>query len=197
MLIGGFQPFTLSDFPGRPAAIVFTQGCNFKCPYCHNRPLWPRLPVSPPVIDEPGLYSFLESRSGQLDGLVITGGEPTVHEDLQDFIRKIKSRGFRVKLDTNGSNPLMLEALLAEELLDYIAMDIKGPEERYSQLCGITVDLDPIRTSQRLIATSGVDHLFRTTFYRKMLTEDDIDHIRQTLPPGSPYIVQEYREVSG
>ena len=145
---------------------------------------------------EDDIYSFLDKRAGKLDGLVITGGEPTLHDDLRDFIKKVKSRGFRIKLDTNGSHPDVLEELISEDLLDYIAMDIKAPANLYDLLCGTPVEITLIRASQQLIASSGIEHHFRTTHYRKMLSGADIERIRQEIPPGSRYVVQECRDTT-
>ncbi|MGC9053845.1 MAG: anaerobic ribonucleoside-triphosphate reductase activating protein, partial [Candidatus Hydrogenedens sp.] len=126
MKIGGFQPFSLSDFPNCVSAIVFTQGCNFRCPFCHNPSLvLPELFLPP--IPEEALIAFLNERKGKLDGVVITGGEPTIQSDLMKFVSEIKGLGYKVKLDTNGSNPEILKELIENNLLDYVAMDVKAP----------------------------------------------------------------------
>ena len=194
MLIGGFQPFTLSDFPGRTAAIVFTQGCNFRCPYCHNRRLWPNAPhaVDPPTAEE--VLALLSKRRGYLRGLVITGGEPTLQTDLISFIREVKQLGMAVKLDTNGSRPNILEDLLVEALVDYIAMDVKAPWNKYALICGRGVDLSAIRQSIGIIAASVVPHHFRTTFFKTLLSQSDIEAIRNMLPPHSNFRIQPHRE---
>lgn len=197
MLIGGFQRFSLSDFPGRSAALVFTQGCNFRCPWCHNASLIPRTPRAEIAFSEDLILEFLASRAGMLDGLVITGGEPTVQPDLPDFARRIKSLGYEVKLDTNGSHPRMLSRLLVEGLVDYVAMDIKAPFGRYSALAGIETPTEAIAESISLIAGSGVGHEFRTTLVDGMLSESDIPAIRSLLPPGSKHRIQRYRNASG
>ena len=191
MNIGGFQPFTLSDFPGYPAAIIFTQGCNFRCPYCHNHSLWKSEPKTADL-EEAKVCSFLKQRIGRLEGIVITGGEPTIQPDLCNFIRRIKSLGFRVKLDTNGSNPIVLKKLIEQKLLDYIAMDIKAPEKKYDLICGLPVQMDNIRQSIDMIAGSSIDHHFRTTYFKKLLTQKDMQAIRKQTPPSSPYIIQHY-----
>ena len=194
MLIGGFQPFTLSDFPGRTAAIVFTQGCNFRCPYCHNRRLWPNAPhtVDPPTAEE--VLALLSKRRGYLRGLVITGGEPTLQTDLISFIREVKQLGMAVKLDTNGSRPNILEDLLVEALVDNIAMDVKAPWNKYALICGRGVDLSAIRQSIGIIAASLVPHHFRTTFFKTLLSQSDIEAIRNMLPPHSNLRIQPHRE---
>ena len=191
MLIGGFQSFTLSDYPGKPAAIIFTQGCNFKCPFCHNQHLL-RTPEHHSPSMEEGVLGFMEKYTGMLEGLVVTGGEPTLQPDLMGFVSVIKSLGFAVKLDTNGSAPQCLLELLENKLIDYIAMDVKAPCNKYDQLCGTAVDIACIRDSMDLIASSGIPHHFRTTYYPALLGEEDIQDVRKLVPEGSQYVVQRY-----
>jgi pyruvate formate lyase activating enzyme len=194
MLIGGVQAFTLADFPGRPAAIVFTQGCNFRCPCCHNRALWPLAPKERPWGGPEGLFGFLARRRGLLEGVVVTGGEPTLQPDLAAFLRRVKAMGLSVKLDTNGSRPGVIENLIKAHLIDAIAMDVKAPPDRYPSLCGLPVDTDAVARSIGLIAASGLPHHFRTTFDRTRLSPEDIAAIRNALPPGSPHRVQPCRD---
>jgi len=162
MIIGGFQPFTLSDFPGHVAAIVFTQGCNWRCPYCHNRSLLKTRRPEQELIPETHVFDILHRRRNELDGLVITGGEPTIQEDLPRFIHKVHRMGLAIKLDSNGSRPGVIGRLLEEGLLDYIAMDIKAPLDRYESVVGHPVDIGSIQTSIELVKNSGVPHEFRT-----------------------------------
>ena len=162
MKIGGFQPFTLTDYPGHVAAIVFAQGCNWRCPYCHNGQL---LPINRPkseLVPEAYVFDYLWKRRSQLDGLVITGGEPTIQEHLPRFIHKVRRMRLAIKLDTNGSRPGVIRRLLEEGLLDYIAMDIKAPLDRYESVVGHPVDIGPIQTSIELIKNGGIRHEFRT-----------------------------------
>jgi len=194
MLIGGFQPFTLSDYPGQSAAIVFTQGCNFRCPYCHNRSLWPRSITKPPTHTTEKVLEFMSYRQGRLSGVVITGGEPTLQGDLSEFLQKLKRMGFSVKLDTNGSRPDVVAALLADGLVDYIAMDIKAPLEKYTLLCGRPVDTDAICRSITVIADGGLPFHFRTTFYRPLLAENDLAALKKILPSHAKHLTQAYRE---
>ena len=198
MLIGGFQKFTLSDFPGKSAAIIFTRGCNFRCPWCHNHelidPCIHNLPGENPPPDSLSIVRFLEKRAGLLDGVVITGGEPTIQDGLLDFIRMIRMIGYMVKLDTNGSRPEVLADLINEGLVDYFAMDIKAPFEKYSILAGKQVDLDSIRRSIELLAGSGIQHEFRTTHVPDLLSESDILDLSSLVPPGSNWKVQKYRK---
>jgi pyruvate formate lyase activating enzyme len=176
MKIGGLQKFSLIDYPGKICAIVFTQGCNFRCPYCHNPEL-----VDPrrygPVFPEDEVLSFMEKRRGKLDAISITGGEPTLQPDLENFIAAIKNLGFFVKLDTNGSNPEVVERLAERRLVDFWAMDVKGPLEKYSRIAGVSVDTANIQKSISLIIASDAEHEFRTTVVRSLLSSDDLARI--------------------
>lgn len=150
MVIGGLQKFSLIDYPHKISAIIFTIGCNFRCPFCHNPELVnPKL--YPEKIPEKGVLKFLESRREKLDAVVITGGEPSLHKDLYQFISKIKSMNFLVKLDTNGTNPHILSKLIKDNLLDYLAMDIKGSLDKYEEIAGIKVNLENIKESVKII----------------------------------------------
>ena len=190
MRIGGLQPVTASDFPGRMAAIVFTQGCNFHCPFCHNSTLLPM--DADTLLAEDAVLGFLEKRRNLLDGVVISGGEPCLQEDLAGFCRKVRAMGFAVKLDTNGSRPAVIATLLAENCVDFIAMDIKAPLSRLQELTGSSSHEPQIRRTISLIAASGVDHLFRTTDVRPLLSPEDHCSIRELVPPGSRHVVQPF-----
>lgn len=192
MKIGGLQRFSLSDFPGYAAAIVFTQGCNFRCPYCHNGALIGPEP-EPEAPSEEAVMRFLQSRRKQLDGVVISGGEPSIQPDLIDFARRVKSMGYRVKLDTNGSHPEVIARLLEEGLLDYIAMDIKAPLESYRRLAGVTVSMSALEESIALLSWSGIDHEFRTTDVAPLLRRADIAAIQGIVPRGSRHRLQPFR----
>lgn len=189
MKIGGLIKFTLIDFPGRPAAVVFTQGCNFRCRYCHNPELvYPHLFAEPVAMEE--IYSFLKRRQGTLEGVVVSGGEPTLHEDLPAFMADLKAMGYATKLDTNGTRPDMLRELLDKKLLDYIAMDIKAPLEKYSLITGVDFNPEVLKQSMDLIRQSGLEYEFRTTYDKEVLTDADISTITQRLN-GKNYRVQE------
>ena len=162
MIIGGFQPFTLSDFPGHVAAIVFTQGCNWRCPYCHNRSLLKMRRPEQELIPETHVFDLLHRRRNELDGLVITGGEPTIQEDLARFLHEVRRLGLAIKLDTNGSRPDVIGQLLDAGLLDYIAMDVKAPFDRYELITDCGVDTNALKTSIALLKNSGVSCEFRT-----------------------------------
>ncbi len=193
MRFGGFQPFTLSDFPGRTAAIAFTQGCNFRCPFCHNGALLPLLTPEENLVPEVVVLDHLRRRKGQLEGLVVTGGEPTLQPALPVFLRKVKAMGFPVKLDTNGSRPEMLKALLDEGLVDFVAMDVKAPLHKYELLTGVAAPTRAIEESIAAITWSGVEHLFRTTHVPGLLTSGDLQSIRSALSAGSVHVIQRFR----
>ena len=161
MKIVGIQKLTLLDYPGRVACTVFLNGCNFRCPYCHNAEL---LGDAEPVMSVEGLLAFLQKRRGILDGVCITGGEPTLHPELPELLRSIRALGFAVKLDTNGYRPEVLGALLGEGLLDYVAMDLKNGPQAYAQTVGLpAVDLERVGESIRLLLDSGTEFELRTT----------------------------------
>lgn len=199
MKIGGLQKFSLIDYPGKISAIVFTQGCNFRCPYCYNPELVePSLFVEP--LDENEIFAFLEKRRGRLDGVVITGGEPTLQPDLLDFICRVRDLGYPVKLDTNGSNPEILQSLLARGVLDYIAMDIKAPvssgrkgqESRYAAVTRSSVRDQDIRRSIEIIISSGIDHEFRTTVAGGCLQRGDYPKIGKAIKGAMKYALQKF-----
>lgn len=190
MVIGGIQRCSFSDYPGKVAAVLFTQGCNFRCPFCHNGSLLAQ--KGDTAHGEREVFDFLKLRQDRLGGVVITGGEPTVHIDLPRFIDKVKNLDFAVKLDTNGSHPEMVELLLKEELIDYIAMDIKAPLGKYDTLCGVDVDTQAIRRSISVISASKVPHHFRTTHVKSLLTESDIAELLALVPPDSKHITQPF-----
>ena len=195
MRIGGLQKFSFIDYPGKTAAIIFTQGCNFKCSYCHNPQLvYPSLfQVS---IPEEEIFAFLESRKNQLDGVVITGGEPTLQSDLTEFITKVKNMGFLIKLDTNGSNPKVLEQIIKQKLVNFIAMDIKAPFDKYNSVCCVPVNIDNIKLSINLIKKSGINFLFRTTYDKTKLFDKDIQTMTDFLNVADFYKIQKCNPVT-
>ncbi|OIO47385.1 MAG: anaerobic ribonucleoside-triphosphate reductase activating protein [Candidatus Portnoybacteria bacterium CG06_land_8_20_14_3_00_39_12] len=205
MLLGGLQKLSLIDYPGKLAAVVFTLGCNFRCGFCHNPELvLPALIKKQSRLAEADFFKFLRTRQGKIDGVVVTGGEPTLHQDLPDFISQIKKLGFLVKLDTNGSCPEMLRILLEQKLLDYIAMDIKSSPERYHRACGLTkINLSTIQKSIDFIKNSALPYNFRTTLAPNVVSEKDISQIRQWLglapygawlgETGVKLVLQEFR----
>jgi pyruvate formate lyase activating enzyme len=189
MLIGGLLKFSLIDYPGKVAAVIFTQGCNYRCPFCHNPELvLPELFTPAMNVDE--VMAFLEQRRGQLQGVVITGGEPTLHPDLKEFIRAIKAKGFLVKLDTNGSRIDVLRDILSEKLVDLVAMDIKSSLEGYCKASGVAADLESVKASIALIKASGVDYIFRTTALKGFVSADDVRSIGALLDKPLCYKLQ-------
>ncbi len=192
MRIGGLQKFSLLDYPGNVAAIVFTQGCVYRCHYCHNPELV--LPeLFGPTMDEEEVFSFLTTRQGKLDGIVVTGGEPLLQSDLADFLQKVKDLGFLVKLDTTGFSPTKLKALIDDKLVDYVAMDIKAPLEKYSMVVGKTeAFIEGIRESIALLIGSTLAYEFRTTVATELLSLDDILSIGETITGAKRYALQNF-----
>ena len=192
MRIGGLNTFSLSDFPGRIAAVVFAQGCNFRCPYCHNASLLPCHVPPNLLICEDEALGFLRVRRGRLDAVVVSGGEPCIQPDLPTFLGQIKAMGFPVKLDTNGSRPEFLRELLKKNLVDYIAMDIKAPLHILDHLSGVRAPIRQIKESIELISRSGVEHEFRTTVVEPLLSPMDIRSIQKLVPAGSAHRLQKF-----
>ena len=187
--LAGLQKTTFIDYPDKIACIIFTQGCNFRCGYCHNPELFEN---KEPVLSVPAFFEFLNKRKGKLDGVVITGGEPTLHKDIKEFIQQIKTLGFLVKLDTNGTRPDILQELLNENLLDYIAMDIKAPLTKYKDITQVDVDTNIIKKSIDLIMNSDVDYEFRTTVVKSQLSQEDFEIIGKTIKGAKRYYLQEF-----
>lgn len=191
MIIAGLQKLTLIDYPGKLATTVFLAGCNFSCPWCYSRELvLPEEIKKQPKVSEKELFSFLKERQGLLEGAVICGGEPTINNDLPKFIKKIKKLGYAVKLDTNGSNPKMLKDLIDKKLIDYVAMDIKLPKEKYSKLYS---KIKNIEESIEILKKSKIDHEFRTTVIPTVLKKEDVLKIAEWISPASKYYLQNFR----
>ncbi len=195
MQIASYQKLTLIDYPGKIATTVFTVGCNFRCPFCHNPEL-----VYPPVQTsasnynvEKDFFSFLEKRKKTLEGICITGGEPTIQVDIIEFIKKIKKLGYLVKLDSNGTRPDVLKKLIDLKIVDYFAMDIKNQPKKYNQTVGAEIDIERIKLSVDLIMKSGIQYEFRTTAVPGLHTEKDFLEIAQWIKNAQAYYLQEYR----
>ena len=194
MNIYGYQKTTLLDYPGLVAATIFTGGCNFGCPFCHNSELITCSSLSSPVTEDE-IFSFLQKRKNVLSGVCITGGEPTLQPKLFDFIKKIRSFGYKIKLDTNGYLPEVLSALLKDHLLDYIAMDIKSGISGYPAISGIPhLQIEKIRTSISIIENSGINYEFRTTVVKELHNPQDFYEIRDMLSSKSPYFIQSFQD---
>lgn len=187
--IHAIQKTTLQDFPEKPACIVFLAGCNFRCVYCHN----PAAVKGKANISEEKFFSFLESRKGKLQGVVVSGGEPTIQPGIVRFIAGIKEKGFAVKLDTNGSRPEILKELLQKNLLDYIAMDVKAPFSKYKDIALAKGYAKSIKKSIKLVMGSGIDYEFRTTCH-PMLSKKDIQKTAEQVKGAKKYFLQEYVE---
>lgn len=191
MKISGLQKMTLIDYPSKIAATVFLCGCNFRCSYCQNPELIENKDLT--QIPHQDFFDFLKSRQGMIDGVCITGGEPTINSNLPALIKKIKKLGFLVKLDTNGSNPQMLKELYENKLLDYIAMDIKSSKEKYLEVIKQPISLDNIQQSIDLIRNSAIDYEFRTTIAPAIIDEEEIKKIGQWLKGSRLYALQQFQ----
>ncbi|MBR4168955.1 MAG: anaerobic ribonucleoside-triphosphate reductase activating protein [Lachnospiraceae bacterium] len=194
MIINGLQKTTLLDYPTKVAATVFFGGCNFRCPFCHNMNLVLH-PEEALSLSEEEVLAFLKSRQGILDGVCITGGEPTLQKDLPAFIGKIKDLGYAVKLDTNGTNPKMLSNLISGGLLDHVAMDIKTAPDHYPKVCGLTdPHLASVRESVSILLTSDVSYEFRTTVVKEYHTEEVMLLIGEWIRGAASYYLQSYKD---
>ena len=192
MTIHGFQKMTLLDYPGKVACTIFTAACNLRCPFCHNAGLVTKI-ENAERIDESEILAYLQKRRGILDGVCITGGEPTLQRDLPDFIRKIRALGYAVKLDTNGTNPTLLAALIDEGLVDYVAMDIKNSKEKYAATIGLAdYNLAPVEKSVALLLEGRVDYEFRTTVVAEYHTPEDIASIARWTRGAPRYFLQPF-----
>lgn len=194
MKLAGLQKLTLLDYPGRVACTVFTAGCNLRCPFCHNSELV--LPERrPALLDEEEFFSFLNKRQGILEGVCVTGGEPLLQKDMEDFLRRIKAMGYAVKLDTNGCFPDRLKRLVEAGLVDFVAMDIKNCPDRYARTAGIpALDITAIQQSVRFLLSGAVDYEFRTTVAAQLHDEDCFRAIGPWLRGAKCYAIQNFRD---
>ncbi|MFH0969448.1 MAG: anaerobic ribonucleoside-triphosphate reductase activating protein [Patescibacteria group bacterium] len=195
MILGGYQKLTLIDYPGKLATTVFTVGCSFRCPFCHNPELVHSSQFTVHSNLEKEFFKFLSKRKEKLEGVCITGGEPTIQPDLVGFINKIKKMGFLVKLDSNGSRPDVLKKIIGGKMVDFIAMDIKNSPERYSETNGVKTDIERIKLSVNMIMNSSIPYEFRTTVVPGIHTEKDFDQIAKWIKGAKAYYLQEYREI--
>lgn len=192
MHLEALQKLTLLDYPGRTAATLFTHGCNFRCPFCHNAGLVVR--PSKTTVDENELLSYLDKRKKLLDGVCITGGEPLLQSDIADFIRRVRAHGYAVKLDTNGSFPEKLAALIDEGLVDYVAMDIKNSPEKYEETAGAKGILENVQASVALLLQNKVDYEFRTTVTGSLHTAEDMRAIGAWIAGAKRYFLQPFKD---
>ncbi|MCK9328401.1 MAG: anaerobic ribonucleoside-triphosphate reductase activating protein [Candidatus Cloacimonetes bacterium] len=191
MVIGGLQKSSLIDYPGKVTCIIFTQGCNFACPWCHNGSLLNQSKES--LISEKTIFEFLNQRINLLDAVTITGGEPTIQKKLIPFLYKLRKLPFLIKLDTNGYNPKVLNEIVANKLVDYVAMDVKAPLHKYSLLTNTAVNVTLIKESIQIIKQSGIDYEFRTTYVAGLLNENDLVTISQEIDPVKKWVIQEFK----
>ena len=194
MFISGLQKLTLLDYPGRVACTVFTGGCNFRCPFCHNAPL-----VIPERLaqdtDEDQVLAFLKKRTGILDGVAVTGGEPLIHKEIPAFLEKVKDLGFSVKLDTNGSFPDMLESIVKAGLVDRVAMDIKNSPAKYAETIGLErFDIAPVEKSKDFLMNCGIDYEFRTTVVKGIHTEESLLVAAEWISGAKEYYLQQFKD---
>jgi pyruvate formate lyase activating enzyme len=207
MKIGGLEKLSLIDYPGELSAVIFMIGCTFRCPFCYNPmlvlsvdrngnsslPQGQEFEKGHTLINEDDLFLFLQNRGSKLDAVVITGGEPTIHADLPDFIRRVRSLGYKIKLDTNGTNPEMLKKLLAEKLIDYLAMDIKAAPEDYDRATDTEFDFEKIRQSVKIIRSSGVPYEFRTTCVPGFIDEDSVAKMGELITGADKWFLQNFK----
>ena len=190
MKIFGIEKFSMVDWDGKIVCTLFASGCNFRCPFCHNSSL---ALADGNELDIDDIFSFLEKRKGVLDGVCISGGEPTLHPDLEDFVKEIKDMGYKVKLDTNGTNPKAVKSLIEKGLVDYIAMDVKNSPHKYSSTIGnYALNLDDILATANIIKKSNIPHEFRTTIIKEFHTEEDMKLIADIIAGCDGYFLQKY-----
>lgn len=193
MLISGLQKLTLLDYPGQVACTVFTGGCNFRCPFCHNAPL-----VLPEQLahdsSEQAVLDFLKKRVGVLDGVAITGGEPLLHKDIPAFLEKVRALGYKIKLDTNGSFPERLEEIVRAGLVDRVAMDIKNAPELYSAAVGVEVSMEDIERSKEFLLSGVIDYEFRTTVVKGLHTKESIVGAARWIQGAKEYYLQQFKD---
>ena len=193
MIFGGLQKQSLIDFPGKISCVLFTSGCNFTCPYCHNPDLARGRIKQPPALKEERIYDFLEKRKGFLDGVVISGGEPTLHRDLSTLCRNIRKMGYPIKLDTNGSRPEVVERLIQDRSVDYIAMDIKTDPSAYPREISCNEDTTNILESIALVMAADISYDFRTTCVKPFVDRPIVDKISHAIQGAACYVLQQFK----
>ena len=193
MLINGFQNTTLLDFPSKVAATVFTGGCNFRCPFCHNASLVTHIDPENDF-SEAEILDYLKKRKGILDGICITGGEPTLQPDLANFCKKVKEIGLLIKLDTNGTRPDLLRSLIDDGLIDYVAMDIKNAKEAYATTCGILEFPEGVEKSVEILMSADIPYEFRTTVVKDLHTKESIESLCQWIKGAKKYYLQSFTD---
>jgi pyruvate formate lyase activating enzyme len=193
-MIKGIVPVSLIDWDGNICSVIFTGGCNYRCPYCHNPELIELNGME--SIKEEKIFEVLDKKKKWIGGACVTGGEPLLHSEIKELIKKIKSRGLMVKLDTNGSNPELLKELIDEKLVDYVAMDIKAPKTKYSKVAGTNVNIDAVEKSVEILKSGKVDCEFRTTVVPGLLNKEDIIEITKWIKGAKRYYIQQFRPLN-
>lgn len=193
MIFKGHVKTSFIDYPKKISTVLFTRGCNFKCPFCHNSEL---LNIDGNLLNDDYIFDFLNRRKKYLDAVCISGGEPTLNNELVYYIKEFKKLGYLIKLDTNGTNPDILQNLIENKYLDYIAMDIKGPLHKYNDITKTSVNLDDIKDSIKIIKNSNIDYEFRTTVCKELLSHNDILDICNDIEGASRYIIQNFTDNS-
>ena len=194
MNISGIQKLTLLDYPGKVACTLFTAGCNFRCPFCHNAGLVLPDRLEEASITEDEVMSFLKKRAGILDGVAITGGEPLLHTDMPEFLEKIKNLGYKIKLDTNGSNPKLLKEIVNAGLVDRVAMDIKNAPTEYDKTAGCSVNMEKIEESKDFLLTGTCDYEFRTTVVKGIHTKESLIAAAKWISGAKEYYLQQFKD---
>lgn len=195
MKISGIQKLTLLDYPGTVACTLFTAGCNFRCPFCHNAMLVLPEQIEDASLNEDEILGFLKKRQGVLDGVAITGGEPLLHRELPELLGKIKALGYKIKLDTNGSNPELLHSIIENRLVDRVAMDIKNAPEAYGETVGVTeVDIAPIAKSKDMLLRGDIDYEFRTTVVKGIHTRQSLIGAAKWIAGAKEYYLQQFKD---
>ncbi len=191
MLIGGVQKMTMLDYPGKVACTIFTYGCNFRCPFCHNATL---VIDEASLFDENEIFEYINKRKKVLDGVVVTGGEPLLQGDIEDFLLRLRETGLLIKLDTNGSYPEKLQAIIDKGLVDYVAMDVKNCKEKYNLTTGARIDISKIEKSVEILMQDRVDYEFRTTVVRELHEKEDFEKIASWLKGARRIFLQPFKD---
>lgn len=194
MQISGLQKLTLLDYPGTVACTIFTAGCNFRCPFCHNAMLVLPEQIEETSLSEDEVLKFLKKRQGVLEGVAVTGGEPLLHADMPQLLRKIKDLGYKIKLDTNGSNPKLLREIVEAGLVDRVAMDIKNSPEMYPETVGCRVDMAAVEESKDFLLSGTVDYEFRTTVVKGIHTEESLIEAAKWIAGAKEYYLQQFKD---
>ncbi len=195
MKVTGIQKLTLLDYPGTVACTVFTAGCNFRCPFCHNAMLVLPEQITQDCLTDDEVFDFLRKRRGVLDGVAVTGGEPLLHKDMPDFLARVKELGYKIKLDTNGSNPDLLREIVEKKLVDRVAMDIKNAPEKYAETIGFEhFDLGPVEESKNFLLAGNMDYEFRTTVVRGIHTEESLIGAAKWIQGAGEYYLQQFKD---